>query len=169
MRESLKFAKQKFNKRQINAVELGVAAGENAQKIFDNLRCLNLFLIDSWSDAYNANAFDWLCATRKRFENHNNVWLIMQDALTAVNLFSNKSLDYIYLDDNHSPAHVYQELCLWFPKVAINGILAGHDWAGNGRVDTAVTKFCSEHDITCEHKRNEGEYVDDWWFVKNAG
>lgn len=168
MRESLKFAKHKFLDRSINAVELGVAAGANAQKIFDNLCCLNLFLIDSWSDAYNANALDWLSATRKRFENHNNVWVIMQDSLTAVNVFRDKSIDYIYIDDNHSPAHVYQELCLWFPKVAIDGIIAGHDWANNGRVDAAVTQFCSERDITCEHHRNDGEYVEDWWVIKNA-
>jgi len=55
MRESLKMAKITFEDRPVVAVELGVAAGANAQKIFDNLNIKKLALIDNWNPAYNEN------------------------------------------------------------------------------------------------------------------
>ncbi|HQM87633.1 MAG TPA: hypothetical protein PLC01_07250 [Methylotenera sp.] len=48
-------AKITFEDRPVVAVELGVAAGANAQKIFDNLNIKKLALIDNWNPAYNEN------------------------------------------------------------------------------------------------------------------
>jgi len=50
------------------------------------------------------------------------------DALKAAQLYEDNSLDLVYLDDDHSLQHVYEECMAWWPKVKKGGRLAGHDW-----------------------------------------
>lgn len=166
MRESLKMAKITFEDRPVIAVEVGVAAGANAQKIFDNLNIKKLALIDNWNQAYNEKCLEWLKETKQRFANNQNVEIIRHEAITASELFASESIDYLYIDDNHAPIHVYKELCAWYGRVKSGGIIAGRDWADNGRASAAVMKFCEERRITYYHAPNKGEQVADWWFFK---
>jgi hypothetical protein len=166
MRESLKMAVNQFEGRPVVAVELGVAAGANAQKIFDNLNIEKLSLIDNWNPAYNEHCLDWMQETKDRFAGKDNVEIIRHEAITASQLFDDYSIDYLYIDDNHAPKHVYKELTAWYDKMKMGGIVAGHDWADNGRASVAVIQFCNERGILYYHKQNEGEKVADWWFFK---
>ena len=166
MRESLKMAVKTFEDRPVVAVELGVAAGANAQKIFDNLNIKKLALIDNWNPAYNENCLDWLEETKRRFEGRENVEIIRHEAISAANLFENNSIDYLYIDDNHAPLHVYKELSAWYDKEKAGGIIAGHDWADNGRASAGVIQFCTERGIAYSYAQNHGEQVADWWFFK---
>ncbi|KKU53496.1 MAG: hypothetical protein UX75_C0037G0022 [Candidatus Moranbacteria bacterium GW2011_GWE2_47_10] len=166
MRESLKMAVEIFGNQPVNAVELGVAAGANAQMIFDSLNIERLSLIDSWNPDYNADCILWMRQTEFRFAGKENVVIIRHEAITAANLFKDGSLDYLYIDDNHAPKHVYKELCAWYDKMKDGGIVAGHDWADNGRASAAVIQFCNERGILYYHAANEGEEVADWWFFR---
>ena len=166
MRESLKFAVEKFGRKPVVAVELGVAAGDNAARIFKALRCSNLFLVDSWQQRYNAEAKEWLRRTYEKFDGIKNVFIVRQEAIAAAGLFTVNAIDYLYIDDDHSPEHVYKELVAWYKKVKVGGIIAGHDWADNERASKAVKAFCEKYKIEYFVKQNEGEKVADWWFVK---
>jgi hypothetical protein len=46
----------------------------------------------------------------------------------AATMFENGSLDFVYLDADHCFESVWQDLSVWYPKVRIGGILAGHDF-----------------------------------------
>jgi len=166
MRESLKKALEIFGNKPVVAVELGVAAGENAQKIYDNLNIKKLSLIDNWNPAYNEDCALWMHQTQYRFAGKDHVKVIRHEAITASKLFEDYSIDYLYIDDNHAPKHVYKELTAWYDKVKMGGIIAGHDWADNGRASAAVIQFCNERGILYYHAQNEGEKVADWWFFK---
>jgi len=50
------------------------------------------------------------------------------DALAAAATYTDESLDLVFLDDDHSAAHVYRECKAWWPKVKAGGLLAGHDF-----------------------------------------
>ncbi|MCE5247963.1 class I SAM-dependent methyltransferase [bacterium] len=41
--------------------------------------------------------------------------------------YADSSLDFVFLDDDHSGPHVAAELRAWWPKVKVGGTLAGHD------------------------------------------
>lgn len=49
------------------------------------------------------------------------------DSLALAATYADQSLDFVFLDDDHSTAHVLKELHAWWPKVKPGGILAGHD------------------------------------------
>lgn len=162
MRASLEFAKRYFGRRIITAVETGVAAGENALKIRDNLRINKIYLIDTWSPKYSDRAYDWIIEVFKKFEGDRKAVIIREEAASASGLFQDKSIDYLYIDDSHSPDHVKREIEVWLPKMASKGIIAGHDYVeGLGRVDKAVKEKFGYF----EYSQNNGEKVCDWWVV----
>jgi len=167
MRESLKFAVEHFQDKPVVSVEVGVAAGANAMKIFKALNTAQMFLIDSWMLAYNPESHAWLLETCKAFERlTSKVFIVRHQAINAAKLFGKDQIGYLYLDDNHAPQHVYQELVAYYDKVKSGGIIAGHDWADNGRASKAVKQFCAEKEIEYFFAQNEGEKVADWWFIK---
>lgn len=43
-------------------------------------------------------------------------------------LYENNSLDFVFIDADHSYESVLNDILSWFPKVKENGILAGHDY-----------------------------------------
>ena len=69
----------------------------------------------------------------------------------AASLFENGSLDFVFLDADHSFESVWQDLRVWYPKIRIGGILAGHDFLdgelpeGNLGVESAVSMFQQIH------------------------
>lgn len=167
IRESLKEAVKYFGGKAVVAAEVGVAAGANAKRIFSALNIRRMFLIDSWKLEYSAECYDWLLKTCKEFEGcMGAVVLVRHDAISAATLFNNNHIDYLYLDDNHAPAHVLKELEAYYPKVASGGIISGHDWADNNRASVAVKQFCKERNVKYYFAQNEGEEVADWWFFK---
>lgn len=46
----------------------------------------------------------------------------------AVHLYENDSLDFVFIDDDHSYDNIVREIPLWLAKVKKGGILAGHDY-----------------------------------------
>ena len=64
--------------------------------------------------------------------------------------FEDRSIDFIFIDGNHTFKHVLQDMKDWYPKVRDGGILAGHDYYSPGKthqyrqVGKAVDKFCKE-------------------------
>lgn len=70
----------------------------------------------------------------------------------AVNLFEDRSLDFVYIDGNHFFPHVAADLYNWSKKVKIGGILSGHDywqkrhWA-ESHVVPVVNAFTTVYEI----------------------
>ena len=49
------------------------------------------------------------------------------NSLQMAETYPDASLDFVFLDDNHTGAHVAAELRAWWQKVKMGGTLAGHD------------------------------------------
>ena len=49
---------------------------------------------------------------------------------------------FIYFDTDHSYEYLSKELKVWYPKVKMGGVLAGHDYSGD--VERAVKEFFAE-------------------------
>jgi len=67
---------------------------------------------------------------------------IKLSSMEAANLYSDNSLDFVFIDASHDYENVKNDILAWFPKVKTNGIIAGHDyddhWSG---VKKAVNEF----------------------------
>lgn len=66
--------------------------------------------------------------TRARFAEIHSVEILKMDIATAAKRFADASLDFIYLDGNHTYEFVLRDLHLWFPKLREGGIFVCNDF-----------------------------------------
>jgi hypothetical protein len=85
------------------------------------------------------------------------------DSLELSSKFDNDSIDFLFIDTDHSYEHVSKELKAWYPKVKKGGIIAGHDYnsAGGGGVVEAVDEFFYE-----ELTLVQGSITTSWFVIK---
>lgn len=58
-----------------------------------------------------------------------NVDCVSLDSQQAAKLYRDESLDLVFIDAGHSYAEAAEDFRLWFPKVAPQAFLAGHDYS----------------------------------------
>lgn len=133
--------------------EIGVAFGDFTREILN--RCVpdRIYLIDAWStDRYRSGLEQITTEFADRIETGQ---LIIKQGLSTDVLagFDAASLDWVYIDTNHTYETTLAELEYCDLIVAPGGRIAGHDFCtGNvigavpyGVVE-AVTKFCKDRD-----------------------
>ena len=69
-----------------------------------------------------------------------NLTVIVGPSIEAADHFADSSVDMIILDAAHDHDSVLADIIAWWPKVAINGMMCGHDLAAEG-VQQAVMEF----------------------------
>jgi hypothetical protein len=72
---------------------------------------------------------------------------IIAPSIRAATLFTNSSLDFVFIDANHSYEAVLSDLHAWWPKIRPGGLLAGHDYGWSG-VAKAVYEFFGCADLS---------------------
>jgi hypothetical protein len=150
-------------------VEVGVRFGDHASKMLSFLGIDRLFLVDHFlpyqdglliqtvedQDRYYKAMFNNLAF-------NNKVIFITKTSEFASTLFANNSLDFVYIDANHSYQSVKEDMELWFSKVKYGGILCGHDY-NNGEHDgvkRAVDEFVLGKNLELEDCNK------DWGVIK---
>jgi hypothetical protein len=101
--------------------------------------------------------------------------LIRKYSNVAVFDFKDASLDFIFIDGDHTYEGVMNDLTLWWPKLKVGGIMSGHDYwdmemdCGDNiistfKVKSAVDDFAKEHNIKVQTVKEES--LEDWysWF-----
>jgi len=71
----------------------------------------------------------------------------------AASLYADQSLDFVFLDGDHSERAVATDLVSWFPKVKRGGVLAGHDYYFEG-VHAAVQSHFAQSGYPVEAMGN---------------
>lgn len=121
-------------------VEVGVWQGEFNETLCKENPQAKIYGVDPWH-AYEEY---WNCtnelelegyykATQIRLLPYDNYELIREFSLEAVKDFDDKSLDFVYIDGNHTLPFVINELIQWGKKVRIGGIISGHDYIRSKR------------------------------------
>lgn len=117
--------------------EIGVEQGVYSEVLLRSAPDLILFCIDAWKayDGYRDHRTQskldgFMAATQERLEPYQSRYRLYRDfSVDAARQFENGSLDFVYIDANHSLQHVIQDLEAWVPKVRSGGIVAGHDFS----------------------------------------
>jgi hypothetical protein len=119
--------------------EIGVYEGE-----FTEILCLagveRIYAIDPWA-AYNIKEkykdVDTVSQERQDFlyghahrtlDKYPNCTIIRKGSIEALADFEDESLDFVYIDADHSFAAVAADIMGWSRKVKIGGIVSGHDY-----------------------------------------
>ncbi len=177
-RPSIKFIFRLNPQKDLKGVEIGTFEGENAESILETLNIKKLFLIDSYEKGNEKDSIHNKLKTTeskamkklKEFS-HKIVWIkkLSSDAVNDVP----DNLDFVYIDGDHRYKTVKKDLELYYPKLRIGGVLAGHDidlgghlmvnkpgWKNTEGVAEAVIEFATKKNLKLYMKDN------DWWCVK---
>ena len=144
-------------------VEVGVERGVNATLLLNGMPDLTLFGIDCWEpyegyregDRYSARRLDGFYALAKErlAPFAGRVILRKQFSVEASLAFADESLDFVFIDANHSFQSCTEDLTAWVPKVKPGGIVSGHDFYDKQlrcecvEVESAVRAWTTEQGI----------------------
>jgi hypothetical protein len=117
--------------------EIGVSKGRYSKWLFSIIKKLKLFCVDPWAvydgyvelhDPKGQPLYDgYFEETKKRLEGKNAVF-IRKFSMDAVNDFRDNSLDFVFIDGNHTFEYVIDDIAAWSKKVRKGGIISGHDY-----------------------------------------
>lgn len=166
---------QSVNKLGIGA-EIGVQQGFNALRIFNGGYNGQLLCVDNWvRPAEFAEAKERLQGL--------NVVFHQGDSADTASQYKNGSLDFVYIDADHSYEGVKRDFYAWYKKVRKGGIISGHDYAPATHKNDCdgVRQFIEEY-MAANPKLQMNFTTDDfydgtdpniagneyqsWWFVK---
>jgi len=102
--------------------------------------------------------------------------LIKGSSLDMASKTPDNSLDWVYIDADHTYKSVCDDIRAWYSKVRKDGIVSGHDYyktkSGNVEVINAVDEYVKEHgyELKLTDWDNENPHKDErqpsWYFVK---
>jgi hypothetical protein len=139
------------------AVEVGVFRGDFSQLLLQTLEPQQLHLVDQWSlnwkeinpfpdtprhlekligdlkqfagtDDVNIGLEQAYRSVCERFAGNQKVKILRKASAQAAALFSDNSIDYLYVDANHSYEFVFRDLLEWWPKVRPGGLITMNDY-----------------------------------------
>jgi len=161
--------------------EIGVQRGRNAWVMLENIPGLKLYLIDpykdnkdtqrQWGEKFHNKAYR---VAYNRLKNH-NVKFIMDYSLDASLKIPDNSLDFVYIDGEHSYDYVMMDILIWSRKVKTGGVVSGHDYhlvkTNKFKVEDAVNDYARAHNIAIyitdeRAKELPGDGYASWFWIK---
>lgn len=130
-------------------VELGTYCGRSYAyllvEILNSGKKIEALSVDFWK--HNHCTFG--DAYIKFRDNGVTPWFIEFDTAHAAGLYDNETVDFVFIDADHSYEGVMRDIKAWWPKVKSGGTFAGHDyekgWPG---VVKAVNEFAKSVGLT---------------------
>lgn len=163
-------------------VEVGVAGGHFTEQILASWpKCSRLYAVDCWgpfegNHITNDDQEERFKQVTAKFAPYKNVTIVRKYSHVAAESMPDRSVDFIYIDGDHSHAAALLDLTSWYPKIKRRGIMAGHDYYDGCGVKSAVDQFCAARSLdvqatTAENSRAEAVYGPGWegpsfWFRK---
>lgn len=131
--------------------EIGVKKGDYSEIICKQVPDLTYYCVDMWDlveDKYQHRRRRYLRKAQQVLSPY-NVKFIKKKSLDAVKDFEDRSLDFVYIDADHTFDNVVQDIIQWSAKVKHGGIIAGHDYFQHiyGGVVPAVDAYTRCHRI----------------------
>jgi len=144
------------SEENLEGVEIGVLHGAHAVKMIKNLDIKTLHLVDPFKAYYAEESNRHVkqkemdaCKkiAEKALVNHKDVivWHYKY-SVQASKDFKNNSLDFVYIDGDHSYEMVKKDILSWTPKVKKGGLVIGHDYDLEA-VKKAVDEYCEENKL----------------------
>lgn len=158
-------------------VEIGVAFGGHLERLLQTTNIEKAYgidpyhLFDSSTDSfiwegksYDQSDYDDLFIyTKNRLSKFPNVEIIRKSSEESVNIFTDGSIDIIFIDGEHTYSGVTNDINIWESKIKSGGVVSGHDYNHPNFPDVkkAVDTWTNQNGY---HLNIESGYV--WWIKK---
>ncbi len=136
--------------------EIGVYKGKYCEKFC--LAGINMYAIDPWKDSnlQRQQRQDYLYNYAKKvLEKTKKCVVIRKSSMDAVKNFENESLDFVYIDADHSYNETYNDIHYWYKIVKKGGIISGHDYEYSGNENRALQAY----NATCQVKKAVDDFI----------
>jgi len=154
------------NFHNLVGVEIGVYYGDNASDYLRDLDIKKVYLIDPYT--IHPRYPEWRMkesekeARAKLDIYKDKIEWVRTTSAKAVSMFDESSLDFVYIDGDHSYEFVRDDIALYYPKVKEGGLLSGHDYRNYTKgVIVAVNEYCQKNNLVLHRG---GKW--DWWIWK---
>jgi predicted O-methyltransferase YrrM len=139
--------------------EIGVAQGTYSKILCSAIPGLELFCVDAYT-AYERTSqriCDERYAKAKQSLLGHNVHFVVKPSLEASYDFEDGSLDFVYIDGDHTFDGAMTDLIQWSKKVRSGGIVSGHDYYSfyKAGVIPAVDVYTRAHQINAWYVTKE--------------
>lgn len=135
--------------------EIGVSRGEGSTYLLHNCKKVScLYAIDAWKE-YDDNCGDGFfpqialdhmksltLINTKQFGDR--IKLVEKDSVDAAKDFADESLDFVFIDADHSYEGVLRDMEAYWSKVKPGGLFSGHDW-WHEPLQKGVFEFLEKH------------------------
>lgn len=158
-------------------VEIGVHMGDLSWRLLGSNKNIFLYMVDPWEECsggsykttvdhinnYTQSQHDE--AMRRAMNNvemfKGQFKVLRMTSEEAVEQFADESVDFVFIDGDHSYEGCATDIRLWYPKVRDGGLMSGHDYRDerNYGVMQAVNEFVAR---TGKQLRLGANYT---WFV----
>jgi len=108
-----------------SGVEIGVQRGIFSEIICQRNPQMRVYGVDAWA---RPNAAHMRQKAQKRMGVYSQYSIIDGWSVTAAKQFTDQSLDFVYIDADHSYESCLADINAWHPKIRFGGILSGHDY-----------------------------------------
>ena len=144
-------------------VEIGSYQGESTSLFAMYFKPKELFAIDPFVNGYDprddssfANFDDVSYNFKLRIEPFPCIKHIKEFSYNVIDQFEDDSLDFVYIDGEHTYEGVLKDIKAYLPKIKLNGYIGGHD-LGRGEVTKALIESFGDVDI---------HFEDSSWLIK---
>lgn len=162
--------------------EIGVYKGEFTEKLCQ--AGLRVHGIDPWIvyDNYRKHpkelAYDELMKVSVERLAPYDFRLIKRTSMEALKYIPDESLDFVYIDGNHSLPYISEDIYEWSRKVRVGGIISGHDyfadnhnpyWIRACHVKYAVDACAKIFEVNDYYIFGTNDKCPSWMWVKGHG
>ena len=158
-------------------VEIGVMHGGFSRMVLNQWRGREYVMVDLWARQdpsvykertddvpYDLKYLDCV-QVAKEFP---IVRMVRDFSVNAAKQFKDESLDWVFIDANHSFDAVTEDMDAWFPKLKKGGLFSGHDYMNN----TTWPHFCEVKSAVDKWMLSKNlEFVttpcSSWWTIKH--
>lgn len=149
-------------------VEVGVAAGWFSSKLMQGIPDVELYGIDPYEKQpgyidYSLNStFNRLEAeAHERLDKYPKYHFVRKTSQQALNDFADGSLDFVYIDGDHSFESVTFDIAKWSKKLRKGGIISGHDFAKHKKQGVKI------HVVQAVRGYTDAYHIHPWFILGN--
>ena len=122
-------------------VEVGVEHGVTLTKVLSEIdsELDEYWAIDPWKPVglkYGSKLgyrtplewYEMYASVCKKMAEFRSLKVVKLPSTYIASLLPDEHFDMVYIDGDHCYQGVYDDLCAWYPKIKMGGVISGHDW-----------------------------------------